>query len=206
MANKQYEFISVDYQVEFADPRGKFFCLGNSVSFINTILIPFLKENHIKINEIVSDYRQPRPTKSGNYCDPNDIGYMSLIPEEIKKSVWVKAMHNPIWIRNNGGIKNASPGYPYPDPEGFTNWILGSIGKPSEDLEVILFGETMEVCVTSLAQELYHRGYRVNILYEATDPMNERLDLKDLMTKRSAITLYADIIRFDELLNLKIVK
>lgn len=201
MTNKHYEFIAVDFQKEFADPQGKFYVLGSSISFINNILLPIFIDKKIMINEIVSDYRQPRPSHTGNYCDPNEPGYESMIPSEIKKSEWVKAMHNPIWIRDNGGRANQIPGIPYPAPNAFNEWLVENIGLPHPDLEVIIFGLTLEVCVASVAQELYYRGYKAKIIYEASDPMNERLDLKDFMIERSPITLYAEFIHFCELLS-----
>ena len=124
MNDLNIKFISVDYQYEFAHPQGRFYNLGHSVEFINSGLIPFLEEHHIAVNEIISDYRLPRHSTSGGSCDPNTEGYISLLPDIIRnKDTWIKAMHNPTWVRINGGIKNSITDFPYPNPEGFCKWL-----------------------------------------------------------------------------------
>lgn len=200
MAEKRFEFICVDFQKEFADVNGKYYCKGDSVNFIINTLIPFFVNKKIIINEIVSDYRQPRQSKSGSYCIPGDEGFESLIPQKIKKNdVWIKAMHNPTWVRKNGGMIEANPGLPFPNPDLFTKWLQNNIGFPSPNLEVVIFGETLDVCIYSLSQELYFRGYKVSVIFEATDPMNERLDYKETLAFYSGLTLYSSIINFEEL-------
>ena len=41
------QFICVDFQKDFSDPRGKWFNKGSSVNFIKEELIPYLKEKEI---------------------------------------------------------------------------------------------------------------------------------------------------------------
>jgi len=92
--------------------------------------------------------------------------------------------------------------FPYPNPEGFCKWLKKNIGEPSEDLKVIIFGLTMEVCVFEVVKELYFRGYKTMVLYEATDPMNERLDLKDIIATRSQLSMYTKVIFFNDLIKI----
>ena len=68
------QFICVDFQKEFSDSRGKWFNKGDGVKFIKEQLIPYFKKNKIKINEIVSDYRQPRLGDRGIGCIPGTFG------------------------------------------------------------------------------------------------------------------------------------
>jgi nicotinamidase-related amidase len=194
------EWVSVDFQREFTDPSGIWYVNGDSPSFVKQTLIPFMREHRIKLSEIVSDYRTPRNGKDGVGCIPGNKGFESEIPNDlIKGTSWVKCMHNPLWIRKNGGIAAMRPGVPYQDPIAFDNWLHHQIGDPTSDLWVVLIGETMEVCVASVAQELNARGYRVKILIEATDPMKERQKVKEWLMTQSSILLYADFISFEAL-------
>jgi nicotinamidase-related amidase len=196
------EWIAVDIQKDFTDPKGLWFVKGDSISFIKNTLFPFFYSKRILVSEILSDYRAPRNGKSGLGCDPNQIGFQSELPSDIVKGKpWVKCMHNPLWTRDNAGVPNMMPGKPVQDPNGFNEWLQKQIGKPKANQWIILFGETLEVCVAATAQELNARGYCVKILYEATDPMNERLMNKDWLIDRSTIRMYADIIRFEDVLN-----
>lgn len=195
MGNNKIEFIAVDLQNEFTHPKGKYCSVGNSVKFIQSVLFPYLSNHHLKVNEVISDYRQPRHSKSGSYCIPGDFGYESIIPKELKKAdIWVKSMHNPTWIRTQND-QSSFLDYPKPEPQQFSDWLKRNIGGN----DVIIFGETLDVCVYALAQELYYRGYRVYILYEATDPMNERLDHKDSIAYHTGLSVYAKLIHFDEM-------
>ena len=74
------KFISVDYQGDFADPSGRWYKKRPCESFINEQLIPYFKRNNIKLSEIVSDYRLPRPSETLEYCIPGTRGYESLYP------------------------------------------------------------------------------------------------------------------------------
>ncbi len=194
------EFISIDFQKDFTDENGIWFNKGSSVPFIKEILIPYFRDKNIIINEIISDYRLPRLGRKGNGCNPDDFGYESEIPSDIKNNkTWIKCMHNPIWTRKNIGKKGTKPGVPYQDPKGFNKWLNKNIGKPSIDKKVILFGETMECCVLATAQELYFRGYDVKLIYEATDPMNERIEYKDFIALNSTLKIYAEVMKFQDL-------
>jgi len=199
----EYQYIAIDFQKDFTDEKGLWFIKGNSVDFIKYTLTPFFLENHIKVFEIISDYRLPRNGRKGNGCDPDTFGFESDISPSIKQGKpWIKCMHNPIWTRNNAGAKGVIPGKPYQKPELFDNWLHETIGYPVESKRIILFGETMEICVLATAQELYYRGYNVSMLYEATDPMNERLSEKVFLSQKSSIPVYANIMHFDQLVNI----
>jgi nicotinamidase-related amidase len=56
----KYEFILVDLQNDFASEEGVFFTPKPSVEFLQNTLFPYFEEHSIKVNEIISDYRQPR--------------------------------------------------------------------------------------------------------------------------------------------------
>ena len=197
------KFICVDFQKEFSDEKGQWVNHGASVQFIKNILIKDFRDRKIKVNEIISDYRQPRPGDSGNGCIPGTSGYESDIPNDIKNpNQWIKCMNSPIWIRDNIGNPNLNPGIPYQDSIKFGEWLEKYIGKYYEVDLVILFGLTMDCCVMCTAQELTWRGYNVKILFEATDPMNNVKNYKEQLSSNSPILNWADIIYYDELLTL----
>ncbi|MDP3989899.1 MAG: isochorismatase family protein [archaeon] len=167
------KIISVDFQKDFTSKGGVCYKQRQSVGFIKKILVPFLREHKIKIAEIISDYRQPRPGDKGDCCHPGENGYESEIPEDVKlKNIWIKCMNSPIWVRNNIGLANKKPGLPYQDINYFNKWLETVIGKPKDVDEVILIGLTVDCCVLCLAQELNWRGYNVKILEEAVDSYN----------------------------------
>lgn len=58
------KMISVDFQKEFVSSDGRWANPGKSVLFIMETLIPFCHEHHLRVFEIISDYRQPRPGDS----------------------------------------------------------------------------------------------------------------------------------------------
>ena len=70
-----YKFLSVDLQKDFTREDGIHFKHRPSVMFIEKTLLPFLQENHIKVAEIISDYRQPRPGRKDDFCKPGTKGY-----------------------------------------------------------------------------------------------------------------------------------
>lgn len=107
-------------------------------------------------------------------------------------------MHNPLWIRKNIGVPNVSLGKEYQSPCKFNKWLKDNV--PNKN--VILFGETADCCMLQVASELYFRGYNVYFIYEACDPMNERLDKKDDVLYHSSVSIYSKTIRFEELLEL----
>src|SRR3989338_9527636 len=124
------KIISVDLQKDFSAEGGKHYKPRPAVGFIKNTLVPYLAEKNIKIAEIVSDYRLPRPADRDDSCNPGTWGYKSEIPDSIKeKPVWVKCMNSPIWIRENIGDSTKQPGLPYQEPKKFSERIDRVIGK-----------------------------------------------------------------------------
>lgn len=193
------KIISVDFQKDFTAKDGFAYKPRASVDFIKNILIPFLKQNNIKIAEIISDYREILLSNRGFFCQPGTIGYESEISDEAKlKNVLIKCQHSPVWTRENIGIADKNPGKPYPDPEKFGKWLKSAVGEPQENSFIILIGLTVNCCVLSLAQELFFRGYAVKILEEATDDY-----LGSLENKKNALGLiganhWAETINYDD--------
>jgi len=182
----KYEFIAVDIQNEFATKGGKFYTYKPSITFLQKTLFPFLKEKKIKINEIISDYRQPRPGDLGEGCIPSEWGYQSVMSDDLRKSLWVKCMNSPIWIRKNIGEKNKKPGLPYPDSKAFGKWISKNIGKPEKVIPVI-FGLTIDCCVLSTVQEFKWRGFYPIVIREAVDTSNGKIKERDLVLEKTAL-------------------
>jgi len=161
----------VDFQRDFTEPGGAAFAPRPSVKFVQNVVVPFFREKGIKAAEIVSDYRQPRPGDKRDICRPGERGFESGIPDDVRLAeVWIKSQNSPAWTRENAGNPDKSPGPPYPDPQGFTDWLKHTIGVPAETGMVVLSGLTLDRCVLCTAQELTFRGYNVGILREATDP------------------------------------
>lgn len=160
----------IDFQKDFSSRKGKAYESRPSVDFVKEILVPFFRKHSIKIAEIISDYRAPRPSGSTEICHPGESGFESEIPKDIKlKNIWIKSMNSPLWTRTNCGIANKKPGSPFQDSKGFSKWLSDTIGNPDEIENVILFGLTLDCCVLSTAQELCGRGYNVIILEEGVD-------------------------------------
>ena len=200
MKVRKIKIISVDFQKEFVSKKGKWFNFGKSISFVKKILIPYLIKNKLKVSEIISDYRQPRPGDEGDGCYPGTENYKSDIPLSVKsEDVWIKCMNSPIWIRKNIG-KKRKPGLPYQDPKKFAKWLNKNIGKPSEISYVVLIGLTIDYCVFSAAQELSWRGYKVKILEEATDVSGGSINYKKQLVKKSPLLNWAEIISWKELI------
>lgn len=200
MSAQKIEFIAVDFQKDFTLPNRACYVKGDSIDFIKKTLVPYLVDKKIKVHEIISDYRLPRLKSKGKCCNPNDDGFESDLPVSVKhENPWLKCMHSPLWTRKNIGLSGVRPGTPYQDPALFDQWLKEHIGVPTGDKLVVLFGLTMEICVLSVAQELYFRGYRVVVVYECTDPMNERLKYKEFIAYHSSLSLYAKAITFEEL-------
>ncbi len=191
------EFIPIDIQNEFATEGGKFYSPKPSIKFLNEVLFPYFKEYGIKTNEIISDYRQPRPGDSGDGCCPGEWGYKSLIPDDLRKSLWVKCMNSPIWIRENIGIKDKEPGVPYPDSNAFEKWIKQNVGQPDE-VRPVLFGLTIDCCVLSAIQEFRWRGYRPIVIREAVDHASGKEEDKSIVLEKTAISWWAEIVNWDE--------
>jgi len=197
-----YKFISIDFQNDFTTEKGICYLPRPSVNFVKETLIPYFIRKNIKINEIISDYRQPRPGDRGDCCHPGEWGYKSQIPSDVRnEEEWIKCMNSPIWIRENIGDKSKDPGLPYQAPEEFNNWLIKNIGQPKDDLEVILFGLTVDCCVLCTAQELSWRGYNVRILDKATDTYSGKQDEKEYLLNTSPLTNWASKISWEEVKN-----
>jgi len=194
---KKFEFICVDLQNEFASEGGKFYSFKPSIKFLRDVFFPYLYKENIKVNEIVSDYRQPRPGDSGDGCYPGTWGYESLLPTDLRKSVWVKCMNSPIWIRENGGVQDKNPGLPYPDSDGFGKWIDVNIG-PREEVTPVIFGLTIDCCVLSTIQEFSWRGYKPIIIREAVDHASGEIKDRDIVLEKTAIRWWAQVLSWEE--------
>lgn len=196
-------FICIDFQKEFTRPEGKWFNPGESIKFIKETLAPYFRDKNIKVAEIVSDYRQPRPGDSGDGCYPGTVGYESDLAEDVRKGdQWIKSKNSPIWIRKSRGDKYAIPDVPFEDPETFTKWLLENVGSP-EETQIILFGLTLDCCVFATAQELDWRAYKVFVLKEATDTAHADMEQKDfILSNVSNLKNWAKVISFYELDNL----
>lgn len=196
---KKITFLSIDLQKDFSAQGGICYKPRPSVEFIRSTLVPFLKEKKIRIAEIISDYRQPRPGDRGDCCHPGEWGYESEIPEDVKDPrVWIKCMNSPLWVRTNGGDKNKEPGLPYQNTEAFSNWLNDVIGSP-QNTEIVLIGLTTDCCVLSTAQELNWRGYDVKILSEGTDTYSGDQKEKEHIFNNPPLTNWAEKISWEEL-------
>ncbi|MEN8198632.1 MAG: hypothetical protein ABFR63_01035 [Thermodesulfobacteriota bacterium] len=162
--------ISVDFQKDFTAPWGACHRERPCVAFIKEKLLPHCREKGITIGEIISDYRQPRPGTPVIHCEPGSPGYQSEIPGELKHPQgWIKSMHSPVWVRENGGLAGKTPGPPYPDPTGLGHWLTDLMGPPEKSSPLVIIGLTLDCCVLCTAQELFFRGYRVEFLVEGVD-------------------------------------
>jgi nicotinamidase-related amidase len=193
----KYQLISIDLQNDFTTENGLHYKVRPSIQFDKEVLFPFLKEKGIKIAEIVSDYRQPRPGDRDESCVPGTWGYESIVPREIVKSQWLKCMNSPIWVRENIGNPDKVAGLPFQDPKAFGEWLEKNIGD-KEEVTPILFGLTLDCCVLSTLQELNWRGYYPKVLYEATDHYMATEEAKNKVIE-SAVTNWADVIYWDQL-------
>lgn len=197
------KILSVDFQKEFSAVGGKHYRPHRNVKFIKDTLVPYLRKNDIKIAEIISDYRQPRPGDLDDSTRPGEQGYESEIPDDVKlKPVWIKCMNSPIWTRKNIGDPNKKPGIPYQDPATFTNWANSQIGKPQSLDAVVLIGLTLDCCVLCTAQELTFRGYKVKILEEGVDVYSGKPEEKAMILNNYPLRNWAESISWQELRNL----
>lgn len=193
------KIIFSDFQNEFTQPEGKAYKPRPSVGFVKDTLIPFLREKNIRGAEIIADYRQPRPGVKGPWCHPGEWGYESEIPDDVKISPsWVKCMNSPIWVHENRGVPDSEPGTPYEDPDAFGAWLQDVIGKPEDSEGVVLTGLTLDWCLLCTSTELTFRGYKVQILKEATDTHLGDLQVKELICANPPLTNFAKIINWDE--------
>lgn len=197
----KYKLVSIDIQNDFAVEGGKFYKPRLSVDFIKGTIFPFLREKKIKINEIISDYRQPRIGDRGFGCVPGQWGYESIIPEELRESLWIKSMNSPVWTRENIGKASKEPGLPCSNPEGFTKWIEENIGQMGEVVPV-LFGLTIDCCVLSVLQEFSWRGYDPVIIREAVDHDSGRIEDRDIVLDRTAVGQWGKVLNWKEVAKL----
>jgi len=194
------KIISIDLQKEFSASGGKHYRPHANVNFIKNTLLPFFKEKKIKIAEIISDYRQPRPGDLDDSTRPGETDYESEIPEDMKmKPVWIKCMNSPIWTRENIGNPKKKAGIPFQDTQAFTEWLEKTIGKPEDSEMVVLIGLTLDCCVFCTAQELTFRAYNVRILEEGVDVYSGKPEEKEMILNNYPLCNWADKITWDEL-------
>lgn len=192
--------ISVDLQKEFSASGGKHYRPHPNVDFIKNTLLPYLRAKKIKIAEIISDYRQPRPGDLDDSTRPGERGYESEIPEDMKmKPVWIKCMNSPIWTRENIGDQKKKPGVPFQDTAKFTKWLEKTIGKPEDSDIIVLIGLTLDCCVFCTAQELTFRAYNVRILEEGVDVYSGKPEEKQMILNNYPLYNWAEKITWDEL-------
>ena len=197
---KIIKLLSVDFQKDFSAENGKHYKPRKSVEFIKETLIPYLRKNNIKVAEIISDYRLPRPTDPDDSCRAGEWGYESEIPEDIKlKPQWIKCMNSPIWTRDNVGNPAEKPGLPYQDPKKFTEWAHKVVGRPDCLDEVVLFGLTADCCVFCTSQELSWRGYNVKVLDEGVATYSASEDEKRIILHNPPFTNWANAIKWRDL-------
>jgi nicotinamidase-related amidase len=179
------KIISVDFQKEFSAEGGRCYIPRPCIPFIKDVLVPFLRERGFKIAEIISDYRLPHRGSGFHACIPGTPGYRSEIPVDVKhENVWIKALASPGWIRKHSGDPSREPGLPYPDPHAFSEWLMGTVGLPSEDSEIILIGLTIDCCVLSVLEELRYRGYQASVLNEGVDTYSGDAEEKEFLMKK----------------------
>lgn len=194
------KIISVDFQKEFSAKGGKHYNPHSNVDFIKNVLVLFLRKKNIKIAEIISDYRFPRPGGNDDCCNPGKEGYKSEIPQDVKlRDIWVKRANSPIWISKNRGDSNKKPGVPFQDTEAFTKWLNANVGKVKDVDEIVLIGLTIDCCVLSTAQELRWRGYKVKILKEGVDVYSGKPKEKEMILNNLPLLNWAKVISWKDL-------
>lgn len=55
------QIVSVDFQRDSSAEEGLCYRVRPCVDFIKSVLVPYLRKRDLKVTEIVSDYRLPRP-------------------------------------------------------------------------------------------------------------------------------------------------
>ncbi len=193
---KIIQVITVDLQNEFASKGGKCWRQRPSVDFLKQIFFPFLEERKMQIHEIISDYRQPRQGDRGDCCYPGTWGYQSIIPDKLRKSLWIKSMNSPVWVRKGLG-KPGFSGLPYPDHQAFETWLKKNIGKP-ERVVPLLIGLTIDCCVLSTLQELSWLGYAPVVLRQGVDHRTGRIEDRDQILE-SPVSNWARVVEWGKL-------
>jgi nicotinamidase-related amidase len=174
--------ISIDLQNDFCTEGGVHYRPRPCVPFITGTFLPFVRERNYRIAEIISDYRATEPTTNSSTCVPEQWGYESILPSDVKQpSVWVKATPSPAWTRANAGQENQLPGQPYLAPDAFTAWLTSVVEPPSAEQDIILIGLVLEICVLSTLQELKYRGYAVKVLCEGVDTYSGNVEQKQVL-------------------------
>lgn len=164
------ELLSVDLQHEFASPGGGLYRPRPCVPFLTDVAFPTARARQWRVHEIVSDYRDPAKPSGQWHCAPGRWAGESLVPRDLLASQrWIKATPSPAWTRSGAGDERAEPGPAEPDPHGFTDWLVETIGRPDPEQAVVVVGLMLEVCVLSTLQELTFRGYRPSVLLEGVD-------------------------------------
>ena len=195
--------MSVDLQKEFTRVGGEEYAKRSSTVFVREVLLPYLKKRDIRTAEIISDYRQPRPGDTRDICKPGQWGFESEISDSVRKGKsWIKCMNSPIWIRKGGGDPESKPGLPYQDPGAFNNWLDGNVGSPDSVDMIVLYGLTLGSCVLCTAQELTFRGYKVAVIYEATDTRSGLEEDKKRMISSPPLTYWTGTIHWKELMGI----
>jgi nicotinamidase-related amidase len=198
--SRKVSLVCIDLQNDFSSEGGACYLPKPSVGFILEVLCPILEKVSLGVSEIVSDYRQPRPGDERDCCRPGEWGYISLLPDAIRKGrPWVKSMNSPVWIRDGIGDPEAVPGEPYPDPKRFGDWLIEQIGDRDEAGKVIMFGLTADCCVLAAVQELKWRGYDVKVLSEATDVRSGDQKEKEDFLSSPPFTFWGSRVGWEEL-------
>ena len=201
--SKKISLLCVDLQNDFSSEGGSFYEFRPSVQFLIDTFFPFLQEKGIKVSEIISDYRQPRPGDDRDCCRPGEWGYESIIPDIVRNGrQWIKCMNSPVWTREGIGDPDSKPGEPFPDPDGFRVWMEEHIGTREEIDSVVVFGLTADCCVLAAVQEFRWRGFDVRVLVEGTDLRHGgRIEKKQFLTS-PPFTFWGSSINYNELLKL----
>jgi nicotinamidase-related amidase len=199
-SNSMPNFLSVDLQNDFASEGGMYYVPGEAMGFIRDVLVPFMRERSLEALEIISDYRQPRKGDPRDCCRPGEWGFISNLPDDIRKGKrWVKAMNSPVWTRKGAGDPNVIPEEPYQDPDDFGRWLTDNLGAPEGQRNIIVFGLTLDRCVLSTVMELSWRGYRPVVLTEATDLSNGDPAGKNMFLRSIPFIHWGETMTFNDL-------
>ncbi len=193
-------FLCVDLQNDFASEGGRYYVPGSSLGFVRDVLVPFMRESGAKAVEIISDYRQPRKGDPRDCCRPGEWGFISQLPEDVRKGKqWVKSMNSPVWTRKGAGDPDTEPDEPYQDPDDFGRWLSENLGAPEGSRTVVVFGLTLDRCVLSTVMELSWRGYRPLVLTEATDLSSGDAAGKNMFLRSIPFIHWGEVVDFKEL-------
>lgn len=197
---KGIELISVDMQYDFTRKGGNAYEIRPSVRFVLDEMTPCLRERDIRIHEIISDYRQPRPGDPREICIPGTWGYTSEIPDDLKDpDVWIKCLNSPSWTRKNAGIPGSCSEPPGPYHREFSRWLEGRAGPPGLN-DIVLFGLTLDCCILCTAQDIRFRGYDVLILVEGTDTRSGDAAEKEYLLANPPLVYWAKPVGWAEVL------